>query len=267
MRLISTSCVSASSSFTADKAVSLTWTGLPGRQMIHPAASSTSGCGSHAKVFGSNLGCCCALRRARLACVSAAFRRLCKEQYTRPRRHTQLVVPFPMWERYVRGAEHCLTQHAAGLQTVHVHFKVLGRHSMIPCLQCTVSVWSPAETLHLRAQSCVWCPLLCGVSSRDTPSTTTCMATRQLRGNTWLMGRRALQHASRGVAHQGPCFGMQSPYAKSGEWTHEVYTPENSEPDYCYDKNYLKYRWQEQEEDLDRQARAQVTDWKCCDNA
>ena len=65
------------------------------------------------------------LHRARLACVSRGFRRFCDAYATTCLRlHTELVVPFPKWERYIGGVQHCLAQHAAALQTVHIRFEV-----------------------------------------------------------------------------------------------------------------------------------------------
>jgi len=85
----------------------------------------------------SAIGCaddqCCSLHRARLACVDRAFRRACAAHATTClRRDTQLVVPWNGWERYVGGVERCLAQHAAALRTVHVHFEVPRRYSVIP---------------------------------------------------------------------------------------------------------------------------------------
>ena len=79
------------------------------------------------------------MRRARLACVDRAFRQFCAEHATTSlRRHTELAVPFHAWQGYVGGAERCLAQHAAALETVHVHFKVLRRllwYRSVPMLQ------------------------------------------------------------------------------------------------------------------------------------
>jgi len=72
------------------------------------------------------------VRRARLACVSRAFRRFCAQHSTtRLRQHTVVAVPLRGWEPYVRGVSRWLAWHARTLRTVHVDFEV--RLSSLAC--------------------------------------------------------------------------------------------------------------------------------------
>ncbi len=68
------------------------------------------------------------LHRARLASVSHAIQQCCVAcAAICLRRDTVLFVPFPQWEQCIGGAERCLAEHAAVLQTVHIQFQVLRR--------------------------------------------------------------------------------------------------------------------------------------------
>ncbi len=65
-------------------------------------------------------------RRARLACVSRAFRQFCDGHANRKRQHTGLVVPFETWDAYSRGAAQWTAWHANTLCAVRV--QILVRH-------------------------------------------------------------------------------------------------------------------------------------------
>ena len=62
--------------------------------------------------------------RARLACVSRAFRRCCTQHASCMRQHTELKVPLKGWEAYVEGVSRCLASHATALRTVQIRIKV-----------------------------------------------------------------------------------------------------------------------------------------------
>jgi len=111
-------------------------------------------------------------RRARLACVSRAFRQFCEGHATRKRQRTELIVPFEGWAPYVNGISRWLAWHANALRAVHV--QILVRHSLLgrrmvaaspPCIRTPRPCSVPIRSAPLKVQHQGY--LFCSTSVRE----------------------------------------------------------------------------------------------------